>query len=198
MSPATATRASGMEVTVPSPWRTRGPTAPLPYAAGTTSITSVTSNATRPNASLTTLNARAAARRASKGSRVAKLWRATVTNMPRFLLLLIPLALQPKLLLLSRHVPTRPSSPWHQPCTTEVQDCPLVLCTLSLPLSAFSPAALTATLGKITFGSDVTHSQAASHITCLQMDGKVCTSLSLFAPFLSLDWVFILLCNREA
>lgn len=68
MRPATATPASGTGVTVPSPWRTPGPTAPPHCPAGTTSTTSATSCATRPSACSTTLSARGTARRASTTS----------------------------------------------------------------------------------------------------------------------------------
>lgn len=65
---ATAMPASGMGVTVPSLWRTPGPTAPPHSPAGITSTTSVMSCATQPSASLTTLNARGTARHASMTS----------------------------------------------------------------------------------------------------------------------------------
>lgn len=65
MRPATVTPASGMEVTVPSLWRTPGPTAPPRSAAGSTSTTSVMSSATLQSACLTTSNARGTARPAS-------------------------------------------------------------------------------------------------------------------------------------
>lgn len=70
--PATAMPASGMEVTVPSPWRTPGPIAPPRFPAGTTSTTSVMSYATQLSACLTTSNARGTARHASKGSRLCR------------------------------------------------------------------------------------------------------------------------------
>lgn len=69
MRPATATPANGMGVTVPSLWRTPGPTAPPHFPAGITSTTNVMSCATRLSAYLTILNARGTARHASKGPR---------------------------------------------------------------------------------------------------------------------------------
>lgn len=68
MRSATAMPASGMEVTVLSPWRTPGPTAPPHCLAGITSTTSVMSYVTLPSAYLTTLNAKGTARLASKGT----------------------------------------------------------------------------------------------------------------------------------
>lgn len=69
--------------------------------------------------------------------------------------------------------------------------------TPSLYLSLPSHLLLSQPPGEITFGSSVTHAQAASHITCLQ-DGWQGLYLSLFTPFLSLRPEFPIWISPEA
>lgn len=132
--PAIVMPASGMEVTVPSLWRTPGPTAPPLFAAGNTSTTSVMSSATPQSACLTTLSARGIARRASKSPGPQRPRGAVTNTLSLLFLLLTARVLRPK--------PPLPFR-WCQPCPgarcpllTEGWDCSLhnipSLC-LSLP-----------------------------------------------------------------
>lgn len=149
--------------------------------------------ATQPSACLTTLNAREIARHASKRLESLEL-RNTVTNTPWFLVLAPNhSSASGQAASAFQTVPWGPLLgaslvPSHttlcSPLLTEVQECTLH----NHPLSAYLCFLVCCShnlLGEVAFGSGVPHSQAASHVPCLQ-DGWKGLCLSLFTPFLSL------------